>query len=198
MEGRGSAVAFLATAVPRKGGRLLVIGRGAYSFLLKCFVFQTIRPVVSRKNAVFPFYFCRTRVSPFSKAKRSGFRTHQGLLTLIFIFISNKYKVYYTLFLKISCRMACVPLEKSAFEEGWGRRNSPCAPAATEWRPQAVPVASKEATGIDSRDNGAFPFYLAYGSARVLGRMGEFEGEGTPFCRKQKGFLPPQDKLKIL
>ena len=29
--------------------------------------------------------------------------------------------------------------------------------------------------------------------ARVLGRMGEFEGEGTPFCRKQKGFLPPQE-----
>ena len=28
--------------------------------------------------------------------------------------------------------------------------------------------------------------------ARVLGKMGEFEGEETPFCRKQKGFLPPQ------
>ena len=27
---------------------------------------------------------------------------------------------------------------------------------------------------------------------RVLGKMGEFEGEETPFCRKQKGFLPPQ------
>ena len=29
--------------------------------------------------------------------------------------------------------------------------------AAAEWRPQAVPVATKEATGIDSRDEG-FPF----------------------------------------
>ena len=32
----------------------------------------------------------------------------------------------------------------------------PLALAATEWRPQAVPVATKEATGIDSRDEG-FP-----------------------------------------
>ena len=36
-------------------------------------------------------------------------------------------------------------------------RLGPLAPAATEWRPQSVPVATKEATGIDSRDEG-FPF----------------------------------------
>ena len=28
---------------------------------------------------------------------------------------------------------------------------------------------------------------------RVLGKMGEFEGEGTPFCRDKMGFLPPQE-----
>ncbi len=38
----------------------------------------------------------------------------------------------------------------------WGRE-TPLALAVTEWRPQAVPVATKEATGIDSRDEG-FPF----------------------------------------
>ena len=27
-----------------------------------------------------------------------------------------------------------------------------------------------------------------------LGEDGEFEGEGTPFCREQKGVLPPQNK----
>ena len=37
----------------------------------------------------------------------------------------------------------------------WGR-GTPLARAATGWRPQAVPVATKEATGIDSRDEG-FP-----------------------------------------
>ena len=40
-----------------------------------------------------------------------------------------------------------------------GEGEAPLAPAATEWRPQAVPVATKEATGIDSRDEG-FPFPL--------------------------------------
>ncbi len=35
--------------------------------------------------------------------------------------------------------------------------------------------------------------YLSVHYARVLGKMGEFEGEETPFCRKQKGFLPPQE-----
>ena len=41
---------------------------------------------------------------------------------------------------------------------GLGGRKPPCALAATEWRPQAVPVATKEATGIDSRDTGvSFP-----------------------------------------
>ena len=41
---------------------------------------------------------------------------------------------------------------------GLGGRETPLAPAATEWRPQAVPVATKEATGIDSRDKGvSFP-----------------------------------------
>ena len=58
--------------------------------------------------------------------------------------------------------------------------------------------------------------------ARVLGRMGEFEGEGTPFCRKQRpdgrpqavsvrrrrsltgidsragGFLPPQKNYLVV
>ena len=67
------------------------------------------------------------------------------------------------------CHMACVPFEKAR----WGRdgglggkdyknafpseRLGPLAPAATGWRPQAVPVATQEATGIDSRDEG-FPF----------------------------------------
>ena len=37
-------------------------------------------------------------------------------------------------------------------------------------------------------------FVLTDPSRRVLGRMGEFEGEGPPFCREQKGFLPPQNK----
>ncbi len=38
--------------------------------------------------------------------------------------------------------------------KGW----APCAPAATEGGRKAVPVATKEATGIDSRDKGvSFP-----------------------------------------
>ncbi len=40
---------------------------------------------------------------------------------------------------------------------GLGEGEHPLAPAATEWRPQAVPVATKEATGIDSRDEGVPP-----------------------------------------
>ena len=40
---------------------------------------------------------------------------------------------------------------------GLGGRETPLAPAATGWRPQAVPVATQEATGIDSRDEGV-PF----------------------------------------
>ena len=40
---------------------------------------------------------------------------------------------------------------------GLGGREKTLALAATGWRPQAVPVATKEATGIDSRDEG-FPF----------------------------------------
>ena len=36
--------------------------------------------------------------------------------------------------------------------------------------------------------------YLPAYYVRVVGKMGEFEGEETPFCRKQKGGLPPQDK----
>ena len=40
---------------------------------------------------------------------------------------------------------------------GLGGRETPLARAATGWRPQAVPVATKEAPGIDSRDEG-FPF----------------------------------------
>ena len=58
--------------------------------------------------------------------------------------------------------------EERALEKGWGawgkvyenafpsERLGPLAPAATGWRPQAVPVATQEATGIDSRDEG-FP-----------------------------------------
>ena len=47
---------------------------------LKCFAFQTIRPVVSRKKRVFSAHFgpggavLPPRVSPFSKLKRSSFR----------------------------------------------------------------------------------------------------------------------------
>ena len=74
--------------------------------------------------------------------------------------------------------------DKSALGKGWGAwgeglqerlsfgKAGPLAPAATEWRPQAVPVATKEATGIDSRDEG-FPF--------------------PP--EKRFGFLPPQNKM---
>ena len=51
--------------------------------------------------------------------------------------------------------VARYPPEKSALGEGEGE--PPLAPAATEWRPQAVPVATKEATGIDSRDEGVPP-----------------------------------------
>ena len=45
-------------------------------------------------------------------------------------------------------------LNKARWGKGWGlgEGEHPLAPAATEWRPQAVPVATKEATGIDSRD----------------------------------------------
>ena len=62
------------------------------------------------------------------------------------------------------------PLGKSALGKGWGtwgknyknafpsERLGPLAPTATKWRPQAVPVATQEATGIDSRDQGiTFP-----------------------------------------
>ena len=45
----------------------------------------------------------------------------------------------------------------NAFPRFATERLGPPAPAATEWQPQAVPVATKEATGIDSRDEG-FPF----------------------------------------
>ena len=58
-----------------------------------------------------------------------------------------------------------ISLKKRAGEGmgAWGKdyknafpseRPGPLAPAATEWRPQAVPVATKEAAGIDSRDEG--------------------------------------------
>ena len=59
---------------------------------------------------------------------------------------------------------------------GLGGREKPLAPAATEWRPQAVPVATKEATGIDSRDEG-FPFPQAL--ERFNFEKGETRGGGT-------------------
>ena len=61
---------------------------------------------------------------------------------------------------------ACFRRLKKRAGEGmgaWGKnyknafpseRLGPLALAATGWRPQAVPVATKEATGIDSRDEG--------------------------------------------
>ena len=97
----------------------------------------------------------------------------QGLLTQILQIISiDRINRLYTRHLSLVAKPSRIPDSSpiKAPGEGMGglggkdygnafpsERLGPLAPAATEWRPQAVPVATKEATGIDSRDEG-FPF----------------------------------------
>ena len=154
---------------------------------MKRCAFQTIRPVVSRKKRCFSAHFGPgeavppPRVSPFSKVKRSMLpgdgRTGESRRVATMLHLPDQ----------------------SALGEGWGFGGGerplrasqggsspptiqPLAPAATEWRPQAVPVATKKAAGIDSRDKG-FLSPLVY-SRPFLARHGRAQASSLPGGRK--------------
>ena len=82
---------------------------------------------------------------------------------------------------------------KNAFPS---ERLGPLAPAATGWRPQAVPVATKEATGIDSRDEGfPFPPEKPYGlSFRGKSAVFPLTPGRAALCRRLR--VSPFSKLK--
>ena len=117
------------------------------------FAFQIIRPVISWKKRGFPLTSGRAALTAasrftFSKAERSI--RHLSLVAK-------------------SPRIPDASPDKSALGKGWGAwgeglrerlsfgKAGPSRAGSDRRRPQAVPVATKEATGIDSRDEG-FPF----------------------------------------
>ena len=83
-----------------------------------------------------------------------------------------------------TCHMACFPFEKARWgkDGGPGGKETPLCASRDRRRPQAVPVATKEATGIDSRDKGvSFPQknYLEQFNFEMLKNMLSYSHENS-------------------
>ncbi len=170
-------------------------------FNLKRFAFQTIRPEASGKSAFFPLASGRLAFCLFSKAKRSknepvniscnkqqGAKDEQPLLPVVVAHFAIRRGTFCNV--QRNTRIA-PPLShtlKKRAGEGMGGLGGRIVRTPFRWKgwasrasgdrmaSQAAPVPTKETTDRNKE--------------RVLGKMGEFEGEETLFAASKRGFFP--------